>query len=40
MITPQEEEFIKNHTYVPEHLPGYGMSISQGEPFFLEDYLG
>jgi len=39
MITPQEEEFIKNHAYVPEHLAGYGMSISQGEPFFLEDYL-
>ncbi len=39
MITPEEEEFIKSHAYVPEHLPGYGMSISQGDPFFVEDYL-
>jgi hypothetical protein len=39
MITPEEEVFIKNNAYVPEHIPGYGMAISEGEPFLLQDYL-
>jgi len=39
VITPAEEDFIKNHAYVPEHIPGYGMAISQGDAFLLEDYL-
>jgi hypothetical protein len=39
MITPEEEEFIARHAYVPEHLPGYGKVFSGGEPFLVEDYL-
>jgi len=38
MITPAEEDFIKNLAYVPEHLPGYGAAISGGETFLLENY--
>jgi hypothetical protein len=39
MITPEEEEFIARHAYVPEHLPGYGKVFSGGEPFLLEGCL-
>jgi hypothetical protein len=39
MITPSEEDFIKNRAYIPEHMPGYGVAISGGEPFLLENYL-
>jgi len=39
VITPPEEDFIKTHAYVPEHVPGYGAAISQGEPFLLEEFL-
>jgi hypothetical protein len=40
MITPQEENFLAHHAYVPEHLPGYGRAFSGGDPFLLEGYLG
>jgi hypothetical protein len=39
MITPREEDFIKSHAYVPEHLPGYGSAISRGKPYLIEDYI-
>jgi hypothetical protein len=39
MITPAEEDFIKNVAYVPEHMPGYGAAISGGETFLLENYI-
>jgi hypothetical protein len=41
MITPQEEDFLALHAYVPEHLPGYGRVFSGGgEPFLVGSYLG
>ncbi len=41
MITPQEENFLTLHAYVPEHLPGYGGIFSGGgEPFLVGSYLG
>ena len=41
MITPQEENFLTLHAYVPEHLPGYGRVFSGGgEPFLVGSYLG
>lgn len=39
MITADEERFLSTHAYVPEHLPGYVVAISQTEPFLLDDYL-
>lgn len=39
MLKPQEEEYLKNHAYIPEHLPGYGAVISQGEPLLENDFL-
>jgi len=39
MISASEEDFIKDHAYVPEHIPGYVQTISRGEPFLLKDYL-
>jgi hypothetical protein len=39
MIRPGEEDYIKNFAYVAEHMPGYGTSISGGEPFLVENYL-
>ena len=38
MITPAEEDFIQNVAYVPEHMPGYGAAVSEGETFLLENY--
>lgn len=39
MLTPPEEEYLKNHAYIPEHLPGYGAIISQTEPLLEKDFL-
>ncbi|MEW6409790.1 MAG: hypothetical protein AB1488_06725 [Nitrospirota bacterium] len=39
MITPSEEDYIKNYAYVPEHITGYVIAVSQGEPLLLGDYL-
>jgi len=39
MITPGEEDYVKDFAYVAEHVPGYGAAISGGEPFLLENYL-
>jgi hypothetical protein len=39
MITPEEEEFIREHAYLPEHVLSYGASISALEPFLTEGYL-
>lgn len=39
MLTPHEEEYLKNHAYIPEHLPGYGAVISQTEPLLENDFL-
>lgn len=39
MLTPREEEYLKTHAYIPEHLPGYGAVISQTEPVLENDFL-
>jgi hypothetical protein len=39
MITPAEETFIRQRAYVPEHIPGYGSVMSEGEPFLFDDFL-
>jgi hypothetical protein len=39
MITATEACFIREHAYVPEHLPGYVHAISQAEPYLLGAYL-
>lgn len=39
MITLAEETFILQHAYLPEHIPGYGSVISEGEPFLVNDFL-
>ncbi len=39
MITPSEDEHIRDRAYVPEHMTGYVMAISNAEPFLFQDYL-
>lgn len=39
MLTDHEEDYIKKHAYIPEHITGYVTSISGGEPFLFNDYL-
>jgi hypothetical protein len=39
MITPEEEDYIQTHAYIPEHILGYGRAMSGGEPFLLDGYL-
>lgn len=39
MITQEEEKFIFEHSYIPEHLPHYVCSISQVEPFLHHGYV-
>jgi len=39
MISPGEEEFIREHAYLPEHIISYGMAISRLEPFLTDGYL-
>ena len=39
MITPEEEKFIREHAFLPEHILSYGMTISGLEPFLTEGFL-
>jgi hypothetical protein len=39
MMSPQEEEYIREKAYLPEHILPLMMGISQAEPFLEEDYL-
>ena len=39
MLTPQEENYILTHAYVPEHVVGLITCLSAGEPFLIDDYL-
>ena len=39
MLTPQEENYILAHAYVPEHVFGLITSLSDGEPFLIDDHL-
>jgi hypothetical protein len=38
MLTPDEEDFILQHAYVPEHLVGLMSYLSGGEPFLMDDH--
>ena len=40
MITPQEETYILEKAYVPEHIINLMGPISKGEPFLNEEHLG
>jgi hypothetical protein len=40
MITPEDEEYILTRAYVPEHIVSLMVSISRGEPFFVDNHLG
>ncbi len=40
MITPEEEGYILERAYVPEHIINLMVPISKGEPFLKEDHLG
>jgi hypothetical protein len=40
MMTPEDEAYILERAYVPEHIVNLMASISKGEPFFKEDHLG
>ncbi|MBI4963301.1 MAG: radical SAM protein [Desulfomonile tiedjei] len=39
MLTPQEQTFLCDHSYVPEHIADYVEAISGEEPFLHEDHL-
>ena len=40
MLTPEEEAYVFSKAYVPEHVLNLMVSVSKGEPFLREDYLG
>jgi hypothetical protein len=39
MLTHAEEDYINSHAYLPEHLPGYVTSISETEPYLMNNYV-
>jgi hypothetical protein len=39
MITPVEKAYVEEYAYLPEHIVPYVTTISQAEPFLLEDFL-
>jgi hypothetical protein len=40
VITPEEEVYISERAYVPEHIINLMAPISKGEPFLIEEHLG
>jgi hypothetical protein len=38
MITPEEENFILHHAYIPEHIVGLMTIVSGGDPFLFRNY--
>jgi hypothetical protein len=40
MISPEDEAYILERAYVPEHIVSLMALISKGAPFFKEDHLG
>jgi hypothetical protein len=40
MISPEEEAYVLERAYVPEHIVSLMAIISKGTPFLLEDHLG
>jgi hypothetical protein len=39
MVTPDEEAYVLERAYVPEHIVSLMALISKGEPFLMEDHL-
>jgi hypothetical protein len=39
MITAVQQSYVEEYAYLPEHVVPYVTSISQAEPFLLEDFL-
>ena len=39
MITPEEEAYVLERAYIPEHILNLMVPISKGEPFLKEEYL-
>ncbi|MBP1700137.1 MAG: hypothetical protein H6Q41_5325, partial [Deltaproteobacteria bacterium] len=40
MITPEEEAYILEKAYVPEHITNLMGPISKGDPFLKQEHLG
>ena len=40
MLTPEEEAYVLERAYIPEHILSLMVPISKGEPFLKEDHLG
>ncbi len=40
MITPEEEEYVSERAYIPEHIINLMVPISKGKPFLEEEHLG
>ena len=40
MLTPEEEAYILEKAYVPEHIVSLMALISRGDPFLIEDHFG
>jgi hypothetical protein len=40
MLTPEEKAYVFSKAYIPEHVLNLMVSVSKGEPFLREDYLG
>ena len=38
MLTPEQQNYILAHAYVPEHIVDLMTSLSGGEPFLIDDY--
>jgi len=39
MISPEDEAYILERAYVPEHIVSLMALISKGDPFLIEDHL-
>ena len=39
MLSPEQEKYIIENAYVPEHITNLMVGISDGEPFWVEDYV-
>jgi hypothetical protein len=39
MINAEERNYLRDHAYIPEHLPAYGETFSGGEAFLAEEYV-
>ena len=38
MITEEEEKYILDRAYIPEHIVGLMTNVSGGEPYLIENY--